>query len=325
MNIGEVYALLVSEVARIEQEIQGNLHSRVARVKEIGEYIFSSGGKRLRPLLVLLACKQCEGSVERAIRIGGVVEYIHTATLLHDDVIDEASLRRGRHSANFAFGNPAVILVGDYLYSKAFEVLVADGDQRIQQTLSKVTTLMSEGEVFQLVKSFDFGISLEDYFNIIEHKTAILIAACAQCGGYTGNADEATAQALWDYGYNLGMAFQIIDDILDYMGDTGTLGKSIGTDLREGKMTIPLLKLRDAADSEERAQLQAIVERHEPPTSEELAFVIRLMEQYDIRQQSLAVGQSFIDRSRQAAGRLHDNQYRTAMLSVCDYVLERQR
>ncbi|ADU65385.1 polyprenyl synthetase family protein [Desulfurispirillum indicum] len=325
MNIADVYALLKPQVAEIEQEIQSNLTSRVRRVQEVGEYIFQSGGKRIRPLLVLLTSKLCGGDERRAIKIGGIIEYIHTATLLHDDVIDEACVRRGRDSANFKFGNEMVILVGDYLYSKAFQVLVADGDPRVQKTLSDVTTLMSEGEVFQLVKSFDFSVTLEDYFQIIEHKTAILIAACAKCGGYTApDLSEEMADALWDFGYNIGMAFQLIDDILDYMGDASTLGKTIGTDLKEGKMTIPVIKLRDLASEEEKDRLEKLIEQQMIPTAEDLSFVIGLMDTYDIRRHSMDVAYSFLDKARKAAEVLPAGIYRDCLHVVADYVINRQ-
>ncbi|MBB5022327.1 polyprenyl synthetase family protein [Desulfurispira natronophila] len=325
MNIADVYTLLRPQVAEIEQEIQSNLTSRIRRVQEVGEYIFQSGGKRLRPLLVMLTSKLFAGDEQRAVRIGGVVEYIHTATLLHDDVIDEASLRRGRHSANYHFGNETVILVGDYLYSKAFQVLVADGDPRVQKTLSDVTTLMSEGEVFQLVKSFDFSVSLEDYFDIIEHKTAILIAACARCGGYTNaDIDEDHAKTLWDFGYNIGMAFQLIDDILDYMGDTSRLGKSVGTDLKEGKMTIPVIKLRDMATEAEKSRIKSLIEQQQIPAEDDLAFVIKLMQRYDIRTHSLEVAHSFLHKARESIDRLPASEYRDALHVVADYVIDRQ-
>lgn len=323
MNIAEVYGLLKPEVGRINDEIFGNVNSAVERVNEISRYILDSGGKRLRPLLVVLASRYCDGDIDRAIRLGGVVEYIHTATLLHDDVIDEAQVRRGQSSANRRFGNEGVILAGDYLYSRAFQVLVDDGDPRVQRTLSSTTTLMAEGEVMQLVKSFNFDISFEDYYSIIEHKTAILIAACAQVGAYTGTQDEDVARRFRDYGYNIGMAFQIMDDILDYFAQESQLGKSVGTDLREGKMTIPLLCARDRANAEENQRLRSIIERRELPVAEDMQFVLGLMNAHGVRDTALTVGTDFVDRARAALAPLPDNLYKEALLSVADYVLDR--
>ena len=242
------------EFAAVNQMIVDRLHSDVALVENIGHYIVEGGGKRLRPVLTLLAAKACGYRGERHISAAVIVEFIHTATLLHDDVVDLSTMRRGRKTANAEWGNAPSVLVGDFIYSRAFQMMVEIGDLQVMQIMADATNVIAEGEVEQLVNAGNGQLGEPAYYSVIYKKTAKLFEAGAQLGATVAGASPAMVEALGDYGRQLGNAFQIVDDLLDYCGDESEIGKSVGDDLAEGKMTLPLIYARDHG-SAEQAQL----------------------------------------------------------------------
>ncbi|MFA5170904.1 MAG: octaprenyl diphosphate synthase [Sulfuriferula sp.] len=243
MIMQAIQAFLAADMQRVDAVIRARLHSEVVLVSQVSEYIINSGGKRLRPALVLLSAGAMGYVGEYHYELAAVVEFIHTATLLHDDVVDESALRRGRETANALFGNAASVLVGDFLYSRAFQMMVGVGQMRVMEVLSDATNIIAEGEVLQLMNCNDADISEADYLRVIRYKTAKLFEAALRLGGILGGADVRTEQALALYGMHVGTAFQLIDDVLDYSGDHETTGKNVGDDLAEGKPTLPLLFL----------------------------------------------------------------------------------
>lgn len=226
---------------QVNRFIVERLHSDVSLVENIGHYIIGAGGKRMRPLLVLLAARACGASGEQHIKQAAVIEFIHTATLLHDDVVDMSTMRRGRPTANSQWNNPSSVLVGDFIYSRAFQIMVSIGNMRIMEIMADTTNKIAEGEVLQLINRHNADITEADYLRVIHHKTAILFQAAAQTGAILAGADQDVELALREFGLHVGNAFQLIDDVLDYAGDTASMGKNIGDDLAEGKPTLPLI------------------------------------------------------------------------------------
>lgn len=233
--------LLVEDMAALDRVIRARLHSEVALVRQVAEYIIGSGGKRLRPVVVLLAARALGYEGPHHHELAAVVEFIHTATLLHDDVVDESQLRRGQDTANARFGNAASVLVGDFLYSRAFQMMVAVDNMRVMQVLADATNVIAEGEVLQLMNCHDPDVSEESYMRVIRYKTARLFDAAGRLGAIVAGRGRDVEDALGAYGMHLGTAFQLIDDVLDYSGDRETTGKNVGDDLAEGKPTLPLL------------------------------------------------------------------------------------
>lgn len=233
--------LIAADMAAVDRVIRARLHSEVALVNQVGEYIVNSGGKRLRPALVVLSAQAFgyKGSFHH--NLAAVVEFIHTATLLHDDVVDESDLRRGKATASALFGNSASVLVGDFLYSRAFQMMVEVGDLRVMETLADATNIIAEGEVLQLLNCHDASVDAENYLRVIYCKTAKLFEAAMRLGAILSGADTVSEQAMAQYGVHLGTAFQLIDDVLDYSGDAQEIGKNLGDDLAEGKPTLPLI------------------------------------------------------------------------------------
>ena len=241
MNVGALRTLVSDDVEAVDTLIRGRLTSDVALINQLSTYIINSGGKRLRPLLVLLAARACKVQDNRHINLAAVIEFIHTATLLHDDVVDVSQLRRGNMTANAVWGNEAAVLVGDFLYSRAFEMMVDANDMRIMEILSHTTNTIAEGEVLQLLNCHDADTTEERYLEVVRRKTAKLFEAAAQIGAVLGNQPESVETALASYGMHLGIAFQLIDDVLDYSASPEDTGKNLGDDLAEGNPTLPLI------------------------------------------------------------------------------------
>ena len=252
-------APVAEDLARVDALIRARLDSDVALVREVARYIVSSGGKRLRPALLLLACGATGYRGEARFQLAAVVEFIHTATLLHDDVVDESHLRRGRSTANAAFGNAAAVLVGDFLYSRAFQMMVELDDMRVMQVLAEATNTIAGGEVLQLMGSHDPEVDEGRYLEVIRRKTAKLFEASARLGGVLARAPAAVEAGLADYGMHVGTAFQLIDDVLDYSGDAATIGKSLGDDLAEGKPTLPLIHAMRCGTPEQAALVRRAI------------------------------------------------------------------
>jgi octaprenyl-diphosphate synthase len=241
MSFMTMPAPVAQDLAQVDELIRARLDSDVALVREVARYIVASGGKRLRPALLLLACRAVGYAGASRLQLAGVVEFIHTATLLHDDVVDESHLRRGRSTANAAFGNAAAVLVGDFLYSRAFQMMVELDDMRVMQVLAEATNTIAGGEVLQLMGSHDPEVDEARYLEVIRRKTAKLFEASARLGAVLARSAPAIEAGLADYGTHVGTAFQVIDDVLDYSGDESDIGKSLGDDLAEGKPTLPLI------------------------------------------------------------------------------------
>ena len=270
-----IQAHAAADMAAVDALIRRRLASDVVLVNQVAEHIVAGGGKRLRPMLLLLAARALGHQGPDAHQLAAVVEFIHTSTLLHDDVVDESDLRRGRSTANAVFGNAASVLVGDFLYSRSFQLMVELGLMPIQEILAGTTNRIAEGEVLQLLHVRNPDVDEAAYLRVIERKTAILFAAATRLGALLAGADEATQQRLHDYGLNLGIAFQIADDVLDYSADEAALGKHLGDDLAEGKMTLPLIHAMAHADGALRARLRTIVEEGDVDALDEAIAAIR--------------------------------------------------
>lgn len=277
-NTREIFAgirrLVEGEAAAVDRLILHELSSDVVLINQIGQYIVNSGGKRLRPMLHLLAAKALGYSGDHHVTLAAVIEFIHTATLLHDDVVDDSSLRRGRETANALWGNAASVLVGDYLYSRSFELMVRASNMRVMDILSRTTTAIAEGEVLQLLNCNNPAIDEQRYLDVISRKTAILFSAAAQLGAVLANASAEIEEALKNYGLYLGIAFQLKDDVLDYKADPEDWGKNLGDDLAEGKPTLPLIYALTRAGDEDAALLRRAVEHGEREQFERIYAVI---------------------------------------------------
>ena len=260
VTLETLYSLIEPDMAAVDAVIRRQLHSDVVLIRQVAEYIIQSGGKRMRPALLLLAAGAVGFNGKEKHELAAVVEFIHTATLLHDDVVDESDLRRGRETANAAFGNAASVLVGDFLYTRAFQMMVAVDDMRVMQILANATNIIAEGEVLQLMNCHDADVDESRYLQVIRYKTAKLVEAASQLGALLGKVDSATEQALAAYGMHLGTAFQLIDDVLDYSGQEVSTGKHLGDDLAEGKPTLPLIYVMQHGTPEEAACVRQAIE-----------------------------------------------------------------
>jgi octaprenyl-diphosphate synthase len=301
--------------------IEQRLSSEVVLIGQISRYIVAAGGKRLRPALLLLMCGALGYKGEQRLNLAAVVEFIHTATLLHDDVVDESTLRRGRETANEAFGNPASVLVGDFLYSRAFQMMVDAGDMRIMRTLSEATNVIAEGEVQQLMNMHDASLSEEDYVRVIRSKTAKLFEASARLAALLSQSPPEVEAACADYGQALGTAFQVIDDVLDYDGDVAEMGKNLGDDLREGKVTLPLIIAMQRGTEQERQTLQQAIETGGTEKMAEIVAIVQRTGALDATRASAAVE---AQRAVDALSVLPDTPYREALLKLASQLLGRR-
>ncbi len=255
------YNAVAHDFDSVNHLILRQLHSRVPLVEKIGNYIINAGGKRLRPLVVLLSARACGLDDERQHSLAAIIEFLHTATLLHDDVVDTSDQRRGRSTANAKWGNAPSVLVGDFLYSRAFEMMVEMGDMRIMQVLANATNVIAEGEVLQLTKVRDAGTDEATYMEVIRSKTAMLFEASSHSAGILAGADPGQTEALRQYGNALGTAFQLVDDVLDYSGDAEAMGKNVGDDLAEGKPTLPLIYTMREGSAEQARQVRQAIQK----------------------------------------------------------------
>ncbi len=313
-----------SDMERMEHRIHESLGTDVPLIKQVSKYILGAGGKRFRPLLHLLAARLCGYREHNAeYMLGCVVEYIHTASLLHDDVVDEASVRRGRSSANSLWGNQASILVGDYLYSKALYHAVRLQNQRVMDVLSETTTTMSEGEVLQLMHIQNADITEADYFRLVECKTGVLISASCRLGAIISKAPLSQEDALTAFGKKLGLAFQITDDTLDYAADQKQLGKVLGKDLAEGKVTLPLIYLMRKADGGEKDNLRNILNA-ETIGENDLSYTLGLMTKHGAVNDALNLAQTLSNEAKHALAAFPESSPRQALAALADYVVQRE-
>jgi octaprenyl-diphosphate synthase len=323
MQIQEVFRHYGDDLKRVEEHMEMYLRSEVYLIPEVIHYIIGSGGKRFRPLLLLTSSSLCGYRGEKRYPLSAVIEFIHTATLLHDDVIDTAETRRGKISANNVWGNAASVLVGDFLYSKSFKLMTDHGNLAIIKLLSETTNTMSEGEVFQLVKRGDMNITEKEYLSIIEKKTAILISAACAVGGILGGAPETQVEALTRFGMRLGSAFQITDDTLDYVANEEEFGKAIGKDLEEGKMTLPLIRTLKKCNAEERHLIRRVIENHER-SAQDMADVMSLIHRYDGINYSLNKAKTCIDEGKGFLDVFEASDAREALMAISDYIIQRR-
>jgi len=319
-----VLTLIADDMREVDAVIARRLDSGVPLVGEVSRYIISSGGKRLRPALLLLVCGALGFRGEQRFNLAAVVEFIHTATLLHDDVVDDADLRRGRRTASKVWGNQISILVGDYLYSRAICQIVDFRNQGINEALSEACRKMAEGEVLQLYYNGNPLMPEPEYLRIIEHKTAGLIAASCKIGAIIGGATEELQEVLFRFGQRLGIAFQLADDTLDYTANGEHLGKTLGQDLRQGKATLPLLHLLQHCSEPDR---QLIKDRMETRTltDEELRRIVALMQEYGSIAYSMERARAFVAAAKRDLDLFHDNTAKRALSIAADYMVTRDR
>jgi octaprenyl-diphosphate synthase len=299
---------------RVDAVIRERLASRVALIDQISQYIITAGGKRIRPRLLLLFAEALGFDGPERHELAAVVEFIHTATLLHDDVVDESSLRRGRATANAMFGNAASVLVGDFLYSRAFQMMVAVNRLRVLDVLADATNVIAEGEVLQLMNMHDPDLAVADYLQVIRFKTAKLFEASARLGAVLANAEPQVEEACASFGRALGTAFQLVDDLLDYEGVSAELGKNVGDDLREGKPTLPLLLAMERCAPEERVMMRRAIEQGDMQRLPEILTIVRRTGALDATR---AAAQQEADRARAALAALPASRAREALLDLC--------
>lgn len=320
VTLEQLYALIGPDMKAVDAVIRDRLHSEVVLVRQVAEYIIGSGGKRMRPALVLLAAGALGYHGQRHHEMAAVVEFIHTATLLHDDVVDESALRRGRDTANAMFGNAASVLVGDFLYSRAFQMMVEVNDMRIMRVLSDATNVIAEGEVLQLMNCHDADVDETRYLQVIRYKTAKLFEAAAQLGALLGQAAPAVEQALASYGMHLGTAFQLVDDVLDYSGQEADTGKHIGDDLAEGKPTLPLIYVMQHGTPAQAACVRRAIEEGGRDDFPAVLEAIRSSGALDHARRQAA---KEAELAREAICCLGDSNFKKALLQLTLFAVER--
>ena len=312
--------LMAADMREVDGVIRHRLASDVVMINQIAHYIISAGGKRLRPMLVLLFSKALGFEGRERFELAATVEFIHTATLLHDDVVDESALRRGRQTANALFGNAASVLVGDFVYSRAFQMMVSVNRMRVLEVLADATNVIAEGEVLQLMNMHDPDLSVDDYLRVIRYKTAKLFEASARIGAVLAEADTAVEESCAAYGRSLGTAFQLIDDLLDYEGATEQLGKNVGDDLREGKPTLPLLLAMERCSAPERELIRHAIEHGEVVRLPEIVEIVR---NTGAIAATRAAARAEADKAAHALAVLPESACREALLELCFRSVER--
>jgi octaprenyl-diphosphate synthase len=311
---------IATDMDAVNSVIRQRLHSEVSLVNQIAEYIISAGGKRIRPVLVLLLAKAYGYRGTAHHELAAVVEFIHTATLLHDDVVDESSMRRGRQTANALFGNAASVLVGDFLYSRSFQMMVSLENMRVMQILSDATNVIAEGEVLQLLNMHDPDVSHESYLKVIRSKTAKLFEAAAELGALIAGASAAQVAAAGEYGRSLGTAFQLIDDVLDYAGDAAEIGKNVGDDLREGKPTLPLIYLMEHGTLEQRALVRSCIEQGDEQHFDAVLAAVTSSGALDYTRRE---ADTAARRAAESIRDLPDSEYKQSLLQLCSFAVDR--
>jgi octaprenyl-diphosphate synthase len=321
MTLEEIRQLSLNDMTAVNQHIFSQLSSEVALINQLGIYIVNSGGKRLRPLLAVLAARALGYEGQQHITLATIVEFIHTATLLHDDVVDESMLRRGKETANAVFGNQASVLVGDFLYTRAFQLMVSLDKMQIMQILADATNIIAEGEVLQLMNVNDPETSEQNYMQVIYCKTAKLFEAATQLAAILANQPESVVNSMKLYGMHLGTAFQLIDDVLDYQADADELGKNIGDDLAEGKPTLPLIyALRHSTGADQQLLKEAIEQAN---GMQHLERIMAILEQTKAFDYTRAMADQEAEKARQAIAFLPESGYKDALLTLADIAVQR--
>ncbi|MEW6563541.1 MAG: octaprenyl diphosphate synthase [Pseudomonadota bacterium] len=321
MSFETIKQLLAPDMVAVDGVIRARLHSEVALVSQVAEYIINSGGKRLRPALVVLSAQAFGYAGKHHYDLAAVVEFIHTATLLHDDVVDESALRRGRETANALFGNAASVLVGDFLYSRAFQMMVDVEDMRVMRVLADATNVIAEGEVLQLLNCNDADVGVDSYLRVIHYKTAKLFEAAMRLGAILSGADLASEEAAARYGMHLGTAFQLVDDVLDYSADEAETGKHLGDDLAEGKPTLPLIYAMQHGTPEQAAVVRHAIENGDVSRFAEVLEIVKQTGALEhTRQQAMREAEA----ACAAISFLPPSNYKQSLLQLADFAATRQ-
>jgi octaprenyl-diphosphate synthase len=327
-TLSALLALVGDDMQACNREIIARMDSEVVLIPQLAAHIVAAGGKRLRPLLTLASARLCgypgDKGEMRHVALAACVEFIHTATLLHDDVVDESQLRRGLASANAVFGNKASVLVGDFLFARAFQLMVDDGSLKVLAILSRAAATIAEGEVLQLATQNDLSTSEDRYLDVIKGKTAALFTAACQVGAVVADRPEAEEMALAEYGANLGIAFQLVDDALDYAADQATLGKTVGDDFREGKITLPVLAAYNAGGLADREFWRRTIEVSDQQEAD-LDHALRLMAECGAIELTIARAAAFAEAAKVALAPFPDSALRRALRDAADYTLQRAR
>lgn len=321
MNLANIYALIADDMQAVDAVIRERLHSDVPLVRQIAEYIIAGGGKRMRPALLLLSAQAAKYQGRQQFEMAAVVEFIHTATLLHDDVVDESALRRGRETANAHFGNAASVLVGDFLYSRAFQMMVGVGSMRVMEILADATNIIAEGEVLQLMNCRNADLDVADYLLVVRYKTAKLFEASSRIGAVLGASTSDIEDGLAEYGMHLGTAFQIVDDVLDYSGSEDEIGKSLGDDLAEGKPTLPLIHVIQNGN---RSQSELVRSALENGGRDLLGEVIKAVQATGGLDAAMSVAENEIGKAKSALAKLPNSKYKDALLQFASFAVARR-
>ena len=312
---------IAADMVAVDAVIRARLTSEVALIGQVAEYIIGSGGKRLRPVLLLLSAGALGHAGPQAHELAAVIEMIHTATLLHDDVVDESELRRGRQTANAMFGNAASVLVGDFLYSRSFQMMVGVGKMGVMQVLADATNVIAEGEVLQLMNIGDTEVSEERYLTVIRYKTAKLFEAAGRLGAMLAGAPESVCTQMAEFGMRLGTAFQLVDDVLDYSGDVAETGKNLGDDLAEGKPTLPLLRVLSTGTPEQQAEVRRAITE---PGSANFGIVMQAIHETGALEYTRAAAQAEAQRAASLLTALPDSPHKQTLLQLCAFAVERR-
>ncbi|MCX5816250.1 MAG: polyprenyl synthetase family protein [Proteobacteria bacterium] len=318
-----VMKLIEPDLTKLEVSINRLVTTKVGFIKEIVNHIIKSGGKRVRPVLVILSARLCGHKDDEHIPYAAIVEFIHTATLLHDDVVDNAQTRRGASTANTIWGNEASVLVGDFLYAKSFELLADEGNDKIFGVMASTTKSLSEGEILELIRTSDIETSEEDYFEIIGNKTAVLFSVACEIGAILGKVDSNKKSSLKNFGYNLGMAFQLQDDILDYTSYDNVLGKRVGTDIKEGKVTLPLIYAIKSSNDKEKFSIQKVLKKSNV-TVKDFESVRKIILKYGGIEYAINTTKKYTEAAKGCLNAFGASPYKEALLTITDYMLSRK-
>ena len=320
MDIQSIYSLIQDDMTAVDAMIQSRLQSDVVLINQLGHYIINSGGKRLRPALAILCARACGYQGEQHINLATIIEFIHTATLLHDDVVDGSDMRRGQETANNLWGNEASVLVGDFLYTRSFEMMVEMESMRLMSILSHTTNIIAEGEVLQLLNCNDADTTEASYLEVIHHKTAKLFEAAGQLGAVINQASPEVEQAMTNYAMHLGSAFQLVDDLLDYSESSDTIGKNIGDDLAEGKATLPLIYAMRQGNAQQAHIIREAIEQGQRDKIDDIISIIKQTGAIDYTAQA---AQNEITQAKSALTSIADSDYKQALIGLADFAINR--